>query len=367
MNFLKKLFGVKDKVTITSKENFWDWFAGREKEFFAVVKKKERIDALFLSPLMLRLQQLNKQFYCLTGMTNENTAELIITAEGDIKNFVFVEELVAAAPLLNGWKFTALKPASGVKDISVEMNGYTFNSSTISFFSNEDPQRPDKIDINLVHSDFSEANKKTIINGSFIYLDSVLGELNTAVLIDEIKITGRYDDQPTLIPMDKLSDFLLWREKEFVEKYQGTRYNTGNDTHSVFEGKDKKGNPSVGIINHELLTWDATPSHPWMLMIEIKYDGKSRNGMPGKETQALMTQFEEELTAQLPDHAGYLNLGRETYNSIRTIYFACNEFRNASKATHAVATKYADKLNITYDIFKDKYWVMMDKFKQVGQ
>lgn len=46
-------------------------------------------------------------------MYNASTAELVVTADGDIKTFVWVEELIAAAPKLANWKFTALKPATG--------------------------------------------------------------------------------------------------------------------------------------------------------------------------------------------------------------------------------------------------------------
>ena len=77
-----------------------------------------------------------------------------------------------------------------------------------------------------------------------------------------------------------------------------------------------------------------------------------------------MDQFEDELSQKLPDHAGYLNLGRETYNSKRTIYFACNEFRNVSKVVAELANKYAGSLHISYDIFKDKYWKVMNSFRK---
>ena len=32
-----------------------------------------------------------------------------------------------------------------------------------------------------------------------------------------------------LIPIEKLKDFLIWRQKEFIEKYEGTRRNTIDD------------------------------------------------------------------------------------------------------------------------------------------
>jgi hypothetical protein len=52
-----------------------------------------------------------KTDFFLTGMYNDDTVELVLTADGAVKNIVFVEELVNSAPKIEGWKFTALKPA----------------------------------------------------------------------------------------------------------------------------------------------------------------------------------------------------------------------------------------------------------------
>lgn len=45
-------------------------------------------------------------------MLDNETAELIITADGILKNYVFVEELIDSVPKIKGWKFTAHKPAA---------------------------------------------------------------------------------------------------------------------------------------------------------------------------------------------------------------------------------------------------------------
>jgi hypothetical protein len=362
MGFLKKLFGPKEKAVITDHNSFWHWFRAHEKRFHEVMMANDDVDNNFLEKLMPALQQLNTQFYCLAGQEDANTIELIITAEGDIKSFVFVEELVAAAPALPGWKFTALKPAFGTDKWSVNMNGYKFNHETIGFYSNTDENYPDEIEITLVHTDFSESNEKAIANGTLIYLDNTLGELNAATLLDAVQVTGSCPSNKELIPISKLKSFLEWREKEFVEKYKGRRYNTENDTYGALEAQDAKGLPLVAIINREILGWDATASHPWMMVIEISYRS-ANNGMPDSDTYALMSEFEHALTPQLPDANGYLNLGRQTYNNTRTIYFACHEFRHASKTVAAAILNYNGRLSISYDIYKDKYWKTMNRFR----
>ena len=363
MGFFKKLFGGKNKVVVTDYASFWNWFAEHANAFFPIVKNHEDVEEKFLEKVIPVLKQINEQFFCLVGMQNDGTAEMVVTVDGDIKSIVFAEEIIAAAPSLEKWKFTALKPAIGF-DMSVNLDSLKFDKDNISFLNNEDPEYPDEIDLTFVHKDFSEDHKRSIANGCFIFLDNALGELNTVMLIDNFSIDAAPPEKDKLIPISKLSEFLHWREKEFVAKYKGVRYDTENDNYTSMEGHDQNDLPMLAILNQTLMEWDAKPSHPWMMTIEIKYDGKNNNGMPTGEVYALMSEFEEQLEKQLTDGDGYLDLGRETYNSTRTSYFACKEFRKASADTNELIKQYQGRLDIDYSIYKDKYWRTMNKFQQ---
>lgn len=359
MGFLKKIFGGKDEdVVISSYADFWLWFKKHEKPFFKAVRDHDKVDEDFLRKLSPVLRQVSEDFYSVTGMVDDNTAELIISTDGIIKEFVFAEEFVAGAPVIKGWKFTALKPSTDIELMGIEMDGYEFNGTNISFFSNDLAEYPDEIDITLVHKDFTEDNKETITSGCLIYLDNLLGEYNTAIMVDVVNVAGPNQEQE-LIPMEKLQGYLVWRQKEFVEKYEGVRYGTEEDSYSTMEAEDENGLPVFAIINQDLVNWDAKASHPWMMIVEIKFDG-GREGLPDEATNNLMNEFEDAILKQLPDVDGYLNIGRETYNGNRTIYFACKEFRHSSKIVKTLIDTYADKLEISYDIFKDKYWMTLN-------
>jgi hypothetical protein len=300
----------------------------------------------------------------LTGMCDDNTAELVLTADGFTKNIVFVEELIAAAPKMDGWKFTALKPALDIKDVSIEMGGYNFTADNIHFYSNESAEYPDEIDITLVHDDLTEDNKNTITNGSYIFLDNFLGELDVANNIDNLIIIGRQEAQKELIPIVKLKDFLTWRQKEFIEKYDGVRYNTENDTYSVLEAKLESGNALIAVVNSELLNWDSKASHPWMAVFTVKYDGSKNNGMPNKDDYQLMDNIEQEMMQELKDADGYLNIARQTAKGERKIYFACKDFRKPSKIFFKLSQAYAGNFKIEYEIYKDKYWQSVERFNK---
>jgi hypothetical protein len=362
MSFLKNIFGKKD-TPIKSYSDFWNWFQDNEKVFFNVVKKGKDIEKDFFDKLSPKLSELKDGYFYLTGMYDDNTVELVFTADGNAKNIVFVEELVEQAPKINGWKFTALKPALDIENVSINMEGYKFDSDNLFFYSNDYAEYPDEIEICIIHNELTEENKLQIGNGTYIFLDNYLGELDFLYNIDNLKFISKHEAEKELVPIAKLKDFLTWRQKEFIEKYSGRRYNTDNDSYSSLEAELKNGRPLIAIVNSTLLNWNSKASHPWILKVEINYDGNDNNGMPDNNTYELLSEFEEQIMLELKDFDGYLNIGRQTADNSREIYFACKDFRKPSKVLHALTGKYSKKLDLNYDIYKDKYWQSFERFR----
>jgi hypothetical protein len=193
-------------------------------------------------------------------------------------------------------------------------------------------------------------------------LDNFIGELNFVTTIDKINVTGKTDATKELVPIGKLKDFLTWRQKEFIEKYEGVRHHTENDNYSMLKAELGNGNPLLAAINADLLQWDGKASHPWILTVEIKYDGEANNGMPDNETYKLLNDIEDEILRELKDIDGYLNIGRQTAESTREIYLACKDFRKPSKVLYELRRKYEGEIEIGYDFYKDKYWKSFDRF-----
>lgn len=355
MNFLKNIFSTAD-TPISSNEDFWNWFIKNERSFFNTIKKQSNIDKDFFDKISPKLKELKDGFFYLAGMIDENTVEFVLTADGTVKNFVFVEQLVKAAPQIEGWQFTALKAPLEDDEFGIKMSGYKFNTENIHFYSNDNPDRPDEIDVSIIYEGLNEKNRSTVSNGVFIFLDNYLGEINFATIIDNITVIGENEAQKELIPINKLKSFLIWREKEFVEKYEDVKINTEHHKHSVFKGESKNGNPLFASINTELLTWNNKASHPWMLKFELFYDGSKNQGLPDNSTFELLNAIVDDMISELKDVDGYLNIGRETSEGVRMVYFACNEFRDSSRIAHQILDKYKPKLHMTYEIYKDKYW-----------
>ena len=343
-------------------QNFWNWFQDNGQDFHRVVKERGDIEHEFLAKLSAKANELRDGVYFLTGMVDDDLAELIVTADGAIKNMAFIEELVAAAPAIKGWRFVALKPALNNDALRIEMEGYTFDNRNIHFYANNRPDYPDEINITIVHDSLNEENRDLITNGIYIFLDNYLGELDFATTIDRLTVTGPDAVKEDLIPINKLRDFLIWREKEFVEKYVDVWHTTEHDKHAGFEATLKNGLPLIAVMNQDLLDWESKPSHPWILRIHVKFDWSTKDGMPDKPTYELLDEVEKDIMTELNDAAGYLNLGRQTAEGIRQIYFACKEFRKPSKVMQLVQQQYTGRLNMDFDIYKDKYWQSFNQF-----
>lgn len=361
MNFIKNIFHKKDE-SIKTYTDFWNWFQKNEKVFFETVKSNTNIEKRFFDKLSEKLEELKEGFYFVAGMYNNETAELVITVDGNIKNIVFAEELIASAPKLDRWKFTALKSPSNIKDVNIKMAGYNFNSENIYFYDNELNAYPDEIDITVIHTDLNTENRTAIINGTYIFIENYLGEIDFINNIDKITIISKEEAQKELVPITKLKDFLIWRQKEFIEKYEGVRYNTENDNYIALEAELESGNKLFAIINEELLNWNNKASHPWIAIFTLKYDGKNNNGMPNNDDYKTLNEIEEEIMLELKDFDGYLNIGRETADGEREIYFACKDFRKPSKVFYKTQQKYSTNFQIDYQIYKDKYWQSFKRY-----
>lgn len=363
MSLFKKLFKKKPDTRIRSYAEFWDWFTAHESEFYELVHSGENIADDFILPVSQKLAQLRDGVFLLAGMTDDEKAELIFTPDGLIKNVFIIDDIIEAAPELEHWKFSALKPAVNSKSFGIRIQDVTFTEDKIKFYSIDDPTYPDLISLRFTHEDLSEENEQIIKKGIYIYLDHFLGEENFINIIDEAKVVPVEEVDENLIPIEKLEDYLLWRHKEFVEKYTGFRHNTENDKYALLEAALESGNVLMATINSDLLNWDKKASHPWILTVLVGYVSDREDGLPNDVTADALNDFEGLLLEALKDTDGYLNIGRQTCNNVREIFFACKEFRACSRVVDRIIRTGNHPFQINYDLYKDKYWQTFERFE----
>lgn len=361
MGIFDKFSGKKDPDRETlSYKDFWDWFLTKEKTFFEVVQNGEHIEEQFFDVMAPELAKINEGYYFLSGMSDEHTAELIITVEGDIKKIIFAEELVAAAPKMDRWKLTALKPETDIENVGIRMNEYEFTKDNIYFYSNEINGYPDEIDMVFVYEDLNEENRNSVTTGICIFLDNFLGELNFATQIDTFSVIGKDEAEKELIPIEKLKEFLLWREREFTEKYKDMKLES-EDRFSLLEATLENGMPLMATVNVSLLKYNAKASYPWISVLKIFYDGNMNSGFPEEKDYNAMNIIEDYAVEVLSPEHGNLYIGRETADSCRSIYFASKDFRQPSKVFDQII-KENPPYKISLEIYKDKYWQSFEHY-----
>ncbi len=345
--------------------DFWRWFASHEPAFAQTISEQQDIEQRFLQPLSEALQKLRPHIFFLVGISGQHEFELILTPDGNLKMVAFIERLVAAAPPLPRWRFIALKPGKQQEQIGLEMAGYRFDTDNLFFFPRVDPQFPDEIDLVIVHQDYTEADATTIANGSYLFLENYLGEWSCMSQLDVVDFCGPEAVTKALIPIGKLRDYLSWREKEFVEKYEGTRYSLDEDPYTIFKRRTPEETILITLLNTKLLRWENKASHPWLVVLHGRYEG-DQQGLPDEKVQAELEAVETELMAQLKTEEGYLNIGRETGQNLRRVFWATKDFRKASEQIDALIARYRGSLQIDYEIYRDKYWRTFDHFEKLA-
>ncbi len=363
MGLFDKVFGKKEEKSdaeIYTYQDFWNWFLTKEKEFHQIVRNRTHIETDFFDLMSSQLLKINEGFYFLAGMTDDETVELIITAEGEIKNIVFAEEIVAAAPNVKNWKFTALKPEMSL-DSGISMDGHEFTTENIHFYANEIDGYPDEIDITFVYDHLTVDNKNSVITGVCIFLDNFLGELNFATQIDTFSVVGKDEIKSDLIPITKLKDYLQWREREFTEKYKDVMDFSEEDAYTVLEAVLNNGMPLIATMNTTSLQYEAKASYPWISVLKIQYNGDGNNGLPQNEDYENLNMIEETAFQNLKNDNGNLYIGRESADGVREIYFASKDFRSVSKILQKII-KDNPKYKMSLEIYKDKYWQSFERY-----
>jgi Family of unknown function (DUF695) len=338
---------------------FWAWFAAHERQFFHAVQTQTRIEADVLDKISPALDNVKVGLLCQVGITG-TTVELNISANGAIETIVFAEELVQAAPHLIGWRFTALKSATPINGLEIQINGHLFNDTNIHFYSIFNATHPDRIALTLTHNSLSKKNRSIIGTGMINFLDSYIGELRAVTVIDQITIIASRKAKRQLMPIGSLDAFLLRRQTKFLNKYQNLGQLTCQGKYITAGGFQTNKEPIIALIDTGLMAWGGKPSHPWIAVITAEYDGTQNVGMPDAATSDLLFKLENDLFAMLPKSQGYLKIASQTASNSRKLYFACQDFRDPAKVLYQLQTSYASSFDVTYEIYKDKYWQSME-------
>ncbi|GHU14055.1 hypothetical protein FACS189441_2870 [Betaproteobacteria bacterium] len=367
-----KGFARQKEALTQACHEFWKRFQQHAAEFFAVLDQgtPDDVDEKFFRKIAPWLENISNEFFYLAGMYDEHTAELILTAEGNLKNFVLVETLVDAAPALKNWKITALKPPDDDENQVIHLEeGLKFGADNLSFYLEEDPDYPEEINVVVVDADFNEDNQERIRFGCNLFLDNYLGERYFATAIDNLRVVGEAEATYEPLPINKLKGLLLTQQTRFAASHthiddidvDAIDLDHG-DHYSLLEGRLNNTKLIVALVNDRLLNLNVGALYPWVAVLTLPYESQGDSGMPDKKTLKLLDEAEEEILAELSPNSGCLYIARETGNDERTLYFANEDFRAISQFFYYAQKKYAEAFELDCELYKDRYWRTFRRF-----
>lgn len=340
---------------------FWGWFLLNESKFVKRLQLDREQTPEVLDEILGQVQLYHPSVYGLMGFCDDGKLEFVFTADGVVKNIVFIEDLLAEAPKLDHWLFTCLKPQYGSYDFSINYYDFIFDKDRLKFFSKIDDRYPDEICITLTHPDYTkEEDYNVILNGSLIFLDNCLGELNTACRIDYFDLVAEGDvDGKDLIPIEKLESYLVWREKEYLQKYEEVSFEIPKENYALLEGSQED-TPVIAVVNQGWADWPYKPIFSWLIRVSIKFEGNAE-GLPNKEQLETIQTLEDKVIDGI-DPAKTCVVGRVTSANTSTIYLYANEYKDCSRTIFGILNTFDTEMEIDYFMSKDKYWAAVERF-----
>ena len=189
--------------------DFWNWFVTAQDRFRDVdVPEREQL----LDELLEHLHGYCDGLYFEVGGMPGAVSELVITAEGNADYFGAVQDLVAAAPAIAGWRFIAFRPPMGFT-FSTRYEDVTIDPAASWFLPLVHDADPTSLGLRLAVPDYDESEKEAFTNAAFIVIDTALGELIAARDVHHIEVCEIPDDPEGegFIELPELTTYLDWR------------------------------------------------------------------------------------------------------------------------------------------------------------
>lgn len=169
-------------------ERFWKWFDKNQNRFLFLSDITELEKDELMAEFLRELHKFNEDVYFeIGGDSDDDKMELIITAEGFVEHFPAVEKLTSVAPEYENWEIIAFKPPMGT-GFSLNYQDKKFDSEKIIFIPLMAKEDPKAIGLNVCYPDYDESEREAFVNGTYLILDTILGEKSTTLDINHIEV-----------------------------------------------------------------------------------------------------------------------------------------------------------------------------------
>lgn len=169
-------------------ERFWNWFDKNQNRYLFLSDITESKKDQLMDEFLDELHKFNENIYFeIGGHPEDEKVELIISAEGNVEYFASVEKLTSLAPEFKNWDVIAFKPPMGT-GFSLDYGGRVFNPEEIIFIPLVSKKNPTAIGFNVCYPDYEESEREVFMNGTYLILDTIIGEKSNALDIDYMDV-----------------------------------------------------------------------------------------------------------------------------------------------------------------------------------
>ncbi len=149
---------------------FWTWFQANEGDF----PPTSEFDDAYGGELSCRLTDIKSRLVYEIAILDDAKNELIISGDGVKELIPFVQNVVEAAPEIDGWEIIAFRPRMD-KYVSFTLNfgDRNFNPKELWCWSRVEGRNFDLI---IYHAEYSDKIRNVLVNGTYVLLDMALGE-----------------------------------------------------------------------------------------------------------------------------------------------------------------------------------------------
>jgi len=181
-------YNLPDTALQEKADLFWKWFSENHDTFLLFDDTPIEKSSKSIEQLSVELDNYNPELFFEIGKKpNDDKIQLVITAAGNKDHFPDVELLCSRAPTFENWDIIAFKPPMGI-NFKLQYRGMELNPDKIIFIPLDNKHAPEAVGLHVCFDDLSDKNREILVGGTYLILDSILGERTTTLDIDYLNI-----------------------------------------------------------------------------------------------------------------------------------------------------------------------------------
>lgn len=171
-----------------ARDAFWTWFRDNAPRFENYLENTHEVVAAIGQQIGAVDNQLNFEL----GRADDGIYEFIVSADGIRDVFPAVQALVAAAPVIPGWRVIAFRPRkSGDLANEVRYEGLSLGAGSLWYRATPND---DRLDLTLCVEGQDVTGVHSMLGAVFLLLDATLGEFDVATKIGALEFADCPDN-----------------------------------------------------------------------------------------------------------------------------------------------------------------------------